>query len=190
MNDRIKFVIIAAVTVLTFVWWLWDVKLSKSSQIKEKRTELTEMMERFQKLETMANDLGSLQQRFDRAIAALDSAAVKIPSRENYVSILEEIRTIADKQGVTIVSLSPDRVDTFPAVKHKLTRTGKHVERFPVQVNLRGDYLTIGAFLEELQKAPTVINIGSFSLESELDRDGKMLACALVLFTYVYSESV
>lgn len=190
MNDRIRFIVVSAITVLVFTWWLWDVEINTGSQIGEKKSELSELTERFQKLEDMARDLGSLQQRYEDAIESLDSIAVTIPNREQYVSILEEIRVIAEKQGVTIISLSPDRVDTYPAIKHKLARTEKHVERFPVQVNLRGDYLTIGAFLEELLTASTVINIGSFSLESELDGDGKTLACALLLFTYVYSETV
>lgn len=190
MNDKIKLIGILTLIGLTGIWWLGDAKLNKGSQIKESEQELKELTDRFQKLENMAKDLGTLQHSFDSALNELDSLSINIPNHEDYVSILEQIRMIAEKQNVSVVSLSPKREDSFPAIKYKLVLTKKHIERFPVQVNLRGDYLTIGAFLEELMASPMEFNIGSFSLESEFDGHGRVLACALVLFTYIYSETV
>lgn len=152
-------------------------------QIRAYGKELARLDRKSQELSQLMESHADLKKSYESTLMQFDSLRATIPDRESYVQVLEHIREIARKQHVEIVTFSPLREDSYPGIKHKLRFTGKYIERYPVQLRIFADFLTIGAFLEELLAMPSIVNIGKINLETELGAEG-VLACELLLYTY------
>lgn len=174
--------IIAGVWARVVIW-------GYGSDIRDQEVTLEDLEENLIELANIEETYEEVIKRYKIHLTQFDTLKQEIPNRETFVSVLEEIRAIAEKQHLKIISLSPILEDSFPAIKYKLSYTGKHVERYPVQFHVLGDYLGIGAFLSEISVNKAIINFGRILIESELSTEG-MLSCKLTLFTYMFLENV
>jgi Tfp pilus assembly protein PilO len=190
MNYRNAFLILILVLVGSSLWWGWAEIHVNGQKIERYQSELDELEKKSHDLIEVQESYQLVRQRFDTKVVEFDSFKTKVlVDEDSYIHLLEQIRELGQKQNVNIVSLSPIREDSYPGIKHGLKQTHKHIVRYPVQVRLLGDYLTIGAFLEQLLALPVTVNIGRVSLETELGSGG-YLACELVLYTYMFREQV
>ncbi len=187
-SKTIFYGLLSALLIIAVVWgrivvWGYGV------EIRVQEDALDHLEENFIKLATAEETYDEIKNRYKDQLSQFDSLKQGIPNRDTFVSVLEEIRTIAEKQHLEIVSLSPVLEDSFPAIKYKLSFTGKHVERYPVQLQVLGDYLNIGAFLSEISSQKAIINFSRIHIASELEADSK-LSCKVTLFTYMFLENV
>jgi hypothetical protein len=106
----------------------------------------------------------------------------------NYVEMLESIRQMAERRGVEIVSFIPQINNSYPAIHTQMKLVEHHVERYKVLLTGRGDYLSFGAFLEDLRDNDEYVNVSKFSIDTDFDGSGR-LVCDAVLFTYMYLEN-
>lgn len=183
MTERIKFYVFLSVFILVTGWWLLADIWRNGGQIRAYGKELARLDRESQELLQLMENHADLKQSYGSTLIQFDSLRVKIPDRDSYVKVLENIREIARMQNIEIVTFSPLREDSYPGIKHKLRLTGKYIERYPVQLRIFADFLTIGVFLEELLAMSSIINIGRINLETELGAEG-VLVCELLLYTY------
>jgi len=183
------FYILLVVLILSTGIWIWVdlVVIGKKNRECKKQVEM--FNQRFADLEKVTETYPELKKRYNTKLIEFDSLKYKIPDNAAYVSVLESIRDLAKRQNVQIISISPNLSDTYPAIKSYLKFTGKHIERYTVQLQIYGDYLSIGAFLEELISMPMIVNVGKISLETELE-ESYGLSCELLLYTYIYFNEV
>ncbi|MBL7046654.1 MAG: type 4a pilus biogenesis protein PilO [Candidatus Marinimicrobia bacterium] len=177
------------VLLLSTGWWGWSDLWKNGSYIRQKEKELRNLEMKFNKLSDVKDSYSIVKEKYGTCLVEFDSLTGKIPDRDSFVNVFEDIRKIAEKQNIQIKSFSPILEDSYPAIKYKLKKTGKHIERYPIQIQLLGNYLTIGAFLEEIISLPTVVNIRSIGLETELESGG-VLTCELVLYAYMVLDEV
>ncbi|MFQ6606617.1 MAG: type 4a pilus biogenesis protein PilO [Fidelibacterota bacterium] len=189
MHSRLTFFALLIFLVLATFTWIWYDFFVFGTQITEKESKIEKIDQDFEKLNDIKDDFGTIQSRYDSSLAAFDTLKKVIPEPKDYVTVLETIRKIAKKQEIEIESFRPLQGDTFPAIKYLLTFTGKHLVRRPIQMRISGDFLTIGAFLEEVLKMKSKVNIESLTIETELN-EGGVLTCDLVLFSYMFLENV
>jgi len=189
MHKKKIFYSLLVFLILSTSVWIWADWIIIGGKNREYKKRIDIFNQRFTELENVSETYPELKKMYDIKISDFDSLKVKIPNIDVYVLGLEMIRNLAEKQNVKIISLSPDLSDTYPAIKNHLKFTGKHIERYTGQVQLQGDFLSIGTFLTELLTLPMTINIGKIRIESELSK-GEDLSCELVVYTYIFFDKV
>ena len=125
---------------------MWTGVWKNGNQIRQQEKELTKYVERFEKLSDVRESYSDVKTRHSINASNFDSLRTIIPDRDSFVALLEEIRLIAEQQNIEVKSLSPTLEDSYPSIKDKLSFINKHIERYPVQMSIFGDFLTIGAF--------------------------------------------
>lgn len=180
---RIRFFILASVLGLATVLWVSDRIWMTGGKARESRREFARLHREYRDLNQIIEANTDLMEVMKATQEEFDSLRFVIPKREAYVNVLESVREIAARQNVEIITLSPIREDSYPAIKNWLKVSQKYVERYSLQVRLSGKFINIGAFLEELMGMSAMVNIGRISMETELESEGT-LACEIVLYTY------
>jgi len=190
MNYRNTFFILVFTLFVATAWWVWANIYVNGQQIDYHKKELAKLEKQFQDLIEVQESYDKVKARHQSKLAEFDTLkTVIVYGQDAYIRHLEGIRNLAQKQNIQISTLSPSMEDSFPAIKSQLRFTKKHIERYPVQIRMLGDFLTIGAFLEELLALPVTVNIGRISMETELTSAGN-LACEIILYTYVFLDQM
>ncbi|MCH8011316.1 MAG: type 4a pilus biogenesis protein PilO [Candidatus Marinimicrobia bacterium] len=187
MRNKLIFSALISILLVATGWWLWTGIWNNGGKIREKKSELKKLETKYNQMLEINESFPMILERYHNELAKLDSLKSEIPNRDSFLKVFEEIRRIAKRQNIIIKSLSPNLEDSYPGIKHKLKLTKKHIERYPVQIQIQGEFLTIGIFLEEILSLPTILNIGRISLGTELDTEG-VLACELVLYAYIFFD--
>jgi len=187
MDKKNLFIALCGMFLIFLLTWSW-VKISVYGPSIEKYSkQLKEVRTRFDDMDFIKSNIASMKSTFETTNTEFDTLKSIVPNSENYVVLLKEIKSLATKNKIEIISITPRLMDSFPAVKTYLTSSNKHIERYPVQVKLFGKYLNLGNLLEEMLALPSIVNIGRLTLASELTKDGGV-SCDLVLFTYMYKQ--
>ncbi len=188
-NHTTIFVAIIGGLAAVFVGWIFIVFVANGSEIRQLKKEYYEIEQRFRDINVLEQNYENIEERYQNTISHFDSLQSSIPKRGRYTAIFEEISELSTRQNVQILSLSPRMEDSFPSLKTKMKTIRKHIARYPVEFNVRGDFLTICAVLEELLNLSTTINLGSVNFESELEVGG-LIEARIVLYTYTYHENL
>ena len=189
MQNKTIFYVLVSLLIIVGSWWLGVNVFKNGKQVRQQKMELAEYQEKFQQLSEVTESYSVVKERHRVQMSKFDSLKSIIPDRDSFIAVLEEIRRLTRQQNVEVKSLSPVLEDSYPSIKTKLKFTNKHIERYPVKLNITGKFLTIGAFLEELLSMPTIVNVGRISVETELE-SGIGLSCDLVLYAYMFVDEV
>jgi len=186
VNRNIFFGTIALLLLSTAGWFYYTVSIA-GSEISELEVELAGLHNRFDELASVTESYDEFKIRFEEKVAQFDTLKTFIPANQQYASVLEEIRQISERHKLQILALEPSLNDTYPALYTEMKIPKNHVECYPVQIKFYGDFLTIGAFLDDLLEMPHLVNIANLKLETEMEYGG-MLTCELNLYSYIFIE--
>lgn len=186
MNRNIFFGTIIFLVLATSGWFYYTVAVS-GPRISELEIELQGIKDRFDELAGITESYDEFKLRFMEKVEQFDTLKTIIPDNQGYASVLEEIRQISERHKLQIISLAPSLNDTYPALYTELKIPRNHVECYPVQIKFYGDFLTIGAFLDDLLEMRHLVNIANLKLETEMEFGG-MLTCELNLYTYIFIQ--
>ena len=187
MHDRTVFFSLISLIIISTLWWIYaDVwKNGSETIVLEKKMDGIE--KNFLMMAQIEDTYDEVKNRHTIQTREFDSLKATIPGFETYAEVLQSIRELANKQGITIETFHPEMDDSFAALKTKLKFTGKHIERRPIQLRVYGNFLTIGSFLEEILRLEKTVNIHSIHLATDLN-NSEILSCDLVLFAYIYFD--
>lgn len=188
MNRNIFFGTLIALILATAGWFYYTVAVS-GTKISELKVELEGINSRFDELAGVTESYDEFKLRFTEKVEQFDTLQTVIPHNQGFSSVLEAIRQITERHKLQILSFEPSLNDTYPALYTEMKIPKNHVECYPVQIKFYGDYLTIGAFLDDLLELPHLVNIANLKLETEMEYGG-MLTCELNLYTYIFIEGV
>lgn len=179
------YIILLSVLVVAFLWWAVKVIYIDGGNLIRKQGELARVEKQIETLNLSMEYYPLIKAQFTKSEADFDTLQYSLSSHNNFVDVLEKIRSVAKKQNIRIISFSPDLKDSFPAIKYQLVTTKKHIERIPIQFQFLGDFFSITAMIEEFVNSDEVINIGSLDIESELELGGALTG-EMLLYTYWY----
>ncbi len=179
------YIILLAVLVVAFLWWAVKVIYIDGGNLIQKQEELSRVEKQIETLNLSVEYYPLIKAHFTKSEADFDTLQYSLSSHNNFVDVLEKIRSVAKKQNIRIISFSPDLRDSFPAIKYQLVTTKKHIERIPIQFQFMGDFFSITAMIEEFVNSDALINIGSLDIESELEPGGALTG-EMLLYTYWY----
>lgn len=186
MNRNIFFATVIFLLLSTVGIFYFSVGVA-GKEISELQIELDDINARFNELSMVSETYEEFKVRFSEKVTAFDTLKTIIPNNQSYATVLEQIRQISERHKLQIISLAPSLNDIYPALYTELQIPKNHVECYPVQLKFYGDYLTIGAFLDDLMEIETQVNIANIKLETEMEHGG-MLTCELNLYTYIFIE--
>jgi len=173
------------VLIIASLWWAVKVIYIDGGNLIRKQDELAQVEKQIETLNQSVEYYPLIKAQFTKSESDFDTLQYSLSSHNNFVDILEKIRSVAKKQNIRIISFSPDLRDSFPAIKYQLVTTQKHVERIPIQFQFLGDFFSITAMMEEFMNSEEMINIGSIDIESELELGGALTG-EMLLYTYWY----
>ncbi|NOZ09151.1 MAG: type 4a pilus biogenesis protein PilO [FCB group bacterium] len=177
--------LLMTVLIIASLWWAVKVIYIDGGNLIRKQDELAQVEKQIETLNQSVEYYPLIKAQFTKSESDFDTLQYSLSSHNNFVDILEKIRSVAKKQNIRIISFSPDLRDSFPAIKYQLVTTQKHVERIPIQFQFLGDFFSITAMMEEFMNSEEMINIGSIDIESELELGGALTG-EMLLYTYWY----
>lgn len=109
-------------------------------------------------------------------------------SGSELIAGIRELKTLARDLDIVIKDLEIDPRNTFPSSYKNLAKDQLQLDRQTLNLNLFGDFLDIGDFIETVQQnnAPFVLNECSIFLDS---LDPKGVIARLQYVTYIGEES-
>jgi len=188
VNRNIFFGTIIFLLLATGGWFYYTVAVAGASS-SELKVELEGINNRFDELASVTESYDEFKLRFSEKIEHFDTLKTVVPDNQDYGSVLEQIRQISERHKLQILSFDPSLNDTYPALYAEMKIPKNHVECYPLQIKFYGDFLTIGAFLDDLLEMRQLVNIANIKLETEMEYGG-MLTCELNLYTYIFIEGV
>jgi len=186
MNRKLFFGTAIFLVLATIGWFYYTVSVI-GVRASELEYELAEINDRFNELAMVSDSYDDFKVKFNQKVIDFNTLQSVIPNNQNYAIVLEDIRQIAEKHKLQIVSLAPSLNDVYPALYTELKIPKNHIECYPLQFKFYGDFLTIGSFLEDLLDLKTGVNIANLKLETEMEHGG-VLTCELNLYTYIFIE--
>ncbi len=186
MNRNIFFTLIGTMAVMTIAWVWYSFGIA-GKRLEEINGEVEALNEQFAELAMVADSYDQFKTSFDEQVEAFAALQETIPSNQEYAGTLEQIRDAAQELKLQIIALSPMLADAYPALHTGYKRVKTHVECYPVELKIYGDYLSIGQFVEEVEGMGDIVNIARLTLETEMEAGGT-LSCDMLLFTYIFVE--
>lgn len=185
-------VLISLLTIVIFYWFFYVLVINRNNYSKIKE-DLIVAENNFKRLSGERANYKTVKNTREKQALIFDALKVHIPLKENirgsnsYIETLDIIQKIAKKNKVIINVFKPELVNTFPKIEVSNKLLDKKIERYLIEMECNGDYLSIGKFFQELQDSERLINLLKFNIETELSIEGG-LNCKVLLYTYVFSE--
>ena len=194
--SKAKSIFILLITLLTLaiLLWAYSVIVVDRSQQKKMKKERVEAENSLNRLKNERANYVTIKQTRDIQVANFDTLKLHIPAKQNsygnntYIKTLDIIREIAAENNIEIDLFKPLIVNTFPEIQTESNILDKRIERYIVELECHGDYLSIGNFFQELQSHDRIINLLKFNIETEFGNVGGLF-CEATLYTYVFSEN-
>ncbi len=185
MNYQYTFYTIITVLVLAIGAWIYQDIYVYGQRKSELRAEIIRLDQKFKELSDVRNTYDQVKRAFDNKVASLDTLRGRVTvDNKEFLELINSIRELAVQNNINVPTIQPTLEDSYPAIKTGLKLTDKYIVRYIVQLTLRGDYLSIGQFLEKLVNHPKLFNIGRLSMDTEIETPG-VLSCRLVLYSYM-----
>ncbi|MBT3682778.1 MAG: type 4a pilus biogenesis protein PilO [Candidatus Marinimicrobia bacterium] len=192
MKNKVILYISIVLTFISSVYWMWQVAYVNGSKMSNNQTDLIELQKKVDIATEKQRDDTLLKNKYGILINEFRALKAKIPSLESFASVQDFIREAAGENNVQIMWQQPFLEDTLPPIKDELVKEKSHIERYTVQVQIRGDFLSIGEFIEALINSEQLINVDKVNINTVFQkRSGQdKLNCDITLYTYIYSEEV
>ena len=184
--------LISLLTIVIFYWFFYVLVINRNNYSKIKE-DLIVAENNFKRLNSERANFKTIKNTREKQALSFETLKVHIPLKKNvrgsnsYIETLDIIHNIARKNKVAITVFKPELVNTFPKIEVSNKLLDKKIERYLVEMECNGDYLSIGKFFQELQENERLINLLKFNVETEFSIEGG-LNCKVLLYTYVFSE--
>jgi len=187
-NHLNRFVLYSLLTLLLLGGWFYAATWGPGKKRADAIQKLAELNAKVKRLQEIKDTYDTVQRRFKQKQAEFDSLEAKVPTQQEYVELLQQIRDLATKQNLNVKSLAPEWQDSFPPLYRYERIIQRKIVRYPVHLVASGTFLQVGAFLESLGQLPKIVNLDHLTLETNL-QEANTLTCEIVLHTYTRVEA-
>ena len=193
MKNKVILYISIVLTFISAVYWMVQVAYLNGAEISNQEGNLRELKKKVEVAISKQKNDTELRERYGVLINEFRALRNIVPSLESFADVQAFIRETATDNNVQIIWQQPFLEDTLPTIKENLVMDQAHIERYTVQVQVRGDFVSIGKFMDDLISGEQLINVNKVSIKSDFQkRQGiqNRLNCDITLFTYIYSNDV
>ncbi len=196
MMKQNKTIFFAFVTILTVIilYWIYTVLIIDRNEFRKIRRGMINAEKDLEKLNNERGNYSLIKNTREKQVQYFDTLKVHIPDKEiskganSYIETLDIIQRIAENNNIIIDVFKPILVNTFPKIEVEDKRLNQSIERYLLEMECNGNFISIGKFFEELQNQERIINLLKFNIETEYGSKGRLF-CEAILYTYVFSKN-
>jgi len=181
--------------IVIILYWLFSVLIINRSEYSKIKQGIVNADRNLKKLSNERANYASVKDARKIYIQNFDTLKVHIPLKENakgansYIGTLDMIHQIADENNIRINVFKPILINTFPHIAVEGKQLDQSIERYWLEMECNGDFISIGKFFETLQNQGKIINLLKFNIETEYGSSGRLF-CEAILYTYVFVENI
>lgn len=193
-QNKTIFFIFAAILIIIVIYWFFSFLVIDVGEQKKIKQGIISAENDFVRLRNERGNYTSIKDTREKRVQYFNTLKEQIPSKENirgansYVETLDIIQRIAEKNNIIIDVFKPILINTFPEIEVEDKQLDQTIERYLLEMECNGDFISIGKFLEEMQNQDRIINLLKFNIETEYGAEGRLF-CEAILYTYVFSEN-
>lgn len=192
-NKTIFFAFVAILTIIV-LYWIISFLVIDMSEYRKIKHGMIGAEKNFERLRNERGNYASIKDAREMQVQYFDTLKVHIPLKENikgansYIETLDIIQRIAKNNNIIIDVFKPILINTFPEIEVEDKQLNQSIERYMLEMECNGDFISIGKFFKELQNHDRIINLLKFNIETEYGSNGGLF-CEAILYTYVFSEN-
>lgn len=192
-NKTIFFAFVAILTIIV-LYWFFSFLVIDMREYRKINLGMVDAEKNFERLRNERGNYTAIKDARDKQVQYFDTLKVHIPLKEiskganSYIETLEIIQRIADNNNIIIDVFKPILINTFPDIEVEDKQLNQSIERYMLEMECNGDFISIGKFFKELQNHDRIINLLKFNIETEYGSNGGLF-CEAILYTYVFSEN-
>ena len=192
-QNKTIFFVSVAILVTIVIYWIFSFLITDMSKFRKIKQDMIVAESNFEKLNDARANYSAIKEARDKQVQYFDTLKVHIPSKENikgtnsYIETLDIIQRIAKNNDVTISGFKPVLINTFPEIKVANKKLSQNIERYLLEMECNGNFISIGKFFKALQSQDRTINLLKFNIETEYGSEGGLF-CKAILYTYVFTE--
>lgn len=145
------------------------------SSIIKLQQNLVEAQRLNQNLDQKLNSLSDAKENFDRVLGDLTILDNALPTKSLILDFLNGLSSLASVDGVNLVEsfYQEPRASTAPSGRSfdpqsvKLAKSENSSSSFPFTIRLKGEYLSLRKFVNDLEKLPRLLVIDNFDFNKE-----------------------
>ena len=194
-QNKTIFFAFAALLIIVVLYWIFSVLIINRGEYSKIKQGIISADNNLKKLSNERANYASIKEARKIHVQNFDTLKVYIPLKENakgansYIGTLDIIHRIAEENNIRINVFKPILINTFPHIEVKDKQLDQSIERYWLEMECNGNFISIGKFFEELQNQDQIINLLKFNIETEYDSDGRLF-CDAILYTYVFVENI
>lgn len=192
-NKTIFFAFVAILIIIVMYWGFSFLVIDMGEYRKIKQGMISAEND-FERLRNERGNYSSIKDAREKQVQYFDALKEHIPLKEiikgpgSYIETLDIIQRIANNNNIIIDVFRPILINTFPDIEVEDKQLNQMIERYILEMECNGDFISIGKFFKELQSQDRIINLLKFNIETEYGSDGGLF-CEAILYTYVFSEN-
>jgi len=193
-QNKTIFFVSVAILVTIVIYWIFSFLITDMSKFRKIKQDMIVAESNFEKLNNARANYSAIKEARDKQVQYFDTLKVHIPFKENikstnsYIETLDIIQRTAKNNDVTISGFKPVLINTFPEIKVANKKLSHNIERYLLEMECNGNFISIGKFFNALQSQDRTINLLKFNIETEYGIEGGLF-CEAILYTYVFTET-
>ncbi len=193
-QNKTIFFVFASILIIIILYWFFSVLIIDRNEFRGIRRGMVDAEKNLERLSKERANYASIKEARGKQVEYFDTLKVHIPSKENvkgensYIETLDIIQRIAENNNIIIDVFKPILINTFPEIEVEDKQLNQSIERYMLEMECNGDFISIGKFFEELQNQNRLINLLKFNIETEYGSQGRLF-CDVIFYTYVFSEN-
>jgi len=192
-QNKTIFFVSVAILVTIVIYWFFSFLITDMGEFRKIKQDMIVAESNFEKLNNARANYSAIKETREKQLQYFDTLKVHIPFKENikgtnsYIETLDIIQRIAKNNDVTISRFKPSLINTFPEIKVTDKKLSQNIERYLLEMECNGNFISIGKFFKALQSHDRTINLLKFNIETEYRSEGGLF-CEAILYTYVFTE--
>ncbi|NOZ75905.1 MAG: type 4a pilus biogenesis protein PilO [FCB group bacterium] len=147
--------------IASIVAWYFFMYQAQVNKIYTIQTEISQLNGQLSRSNVSINSLPSLKASVSSMVEEFDSLSMKLPTKDQVSTMVNDIVEAALTRDLTIDKISP-------AIQAMLESPNYFV-KVPIEIEINGSYLNFGMFIESLYQLPFHIYISNLSLNRSDD---------------------
>ena len=169
---------IATILLLIIGICYYNIITMENQKVINQKIDITKnKIKLFQKNNDSSSDLINQYNRYMKSIPTLASY---YENDNDVLSSLNKIRDICNKYNVDLVELNPKLNNTLDVSQNAIENLAIEIERYSIDLSIRGSFLNIGLLINELSDMNYLIN--SMDIKSTINK--KQVEASIDLFFY------
>ncbi len=156
-QNKTIFFVLVAILVIVFLYWIYSFLIVDMSQNRKVKQGIIAAENDFKRLSHERANYTAIKDAQEKQLQYFDTLKVHIPYKENlkgansYIETLDIIQRTAKNNNVSISGFRPVLVNTFPEINVNDKHLNQNIERYLLELECNGNFISIGKFLKELQ---------------------------------------